>query len=306
MKRRLFKSLRIALLLTLSALTIAILILRHRSPTMSDRFYRARNGRFVQLDSRDHRMRLIFIHDYPNDEPLSWKTDKLTDYLPGRVPVILAPVPLLRLTPMNEESAGPLAASKGLADKKPYPGFGGGYVISTNKPPSNQYPTFSLRTPPATKPAEKPPSAPTLDGFHLGKTVPQRAEPPVYYAGSATAMITRPGTPITIPSLEPETTVVMANASSNRTLTATGANAPPAPPPAWPYRAYSLPHWIVALVVGLYPLIVLTRFVRRQILRWRRRKTVQCLNCGYDIRATPDRCPECGTVTGDSTAPAPA
>jgi hypothetical protein len=60
-------------------------------------------------------------------------------------------------------------------------------------------------------------------------------------------------------------------------------------------RRVWLPCWIVLMAIGALVLLIsrrATRVVRRRYRLTRGR----CSACGYDLRATPDRCPECGTV----------
>lgn len=52
----------------------------------------------------------------------------------------------------------------------------------------------------------------------------------------------------------------------------------------------TVPYWFVALLLAVLPFI----WVRRQRRLARRRRHNLCLNCGYDLRASHDRCPECG------------
>ena len=40
------------------------------------------------------------------------------------------------------------------------------------------------------------------------------------------------------------------------------------------------------------------RLIREKVRRWRRAMDGRCVRCGYDLRATRERCPECGTVIG--------
>jgi hypothetical protein len=50
---------------------------------------------------------------------------------------------------------------------------------------------------------------------------------------------------------------------------------------------------LVAGVFAILPAIVRIRFLRKKYFQ---RRPGICRKCGYDLRATPDRCPECGTV----------
>ena len=50
-----------------------------------------------------------------------------------------------------------------------------------------------------------------------------------------------------------------------------------------------LPYWFIAALTGVLPEIRLCK-------RRRPFGPGYCARCGYDLRATPDRCPECGTV----------
>jgi hypothetical protein len=58
-------------------------------------------------------------------------------------------------------------------------------------------------------------------------------------------------------------------------------------------RVISAPHWLVALATAALPAAWLTRWQRERV-RARRLHGGCCERCGYDLRATRQRCPECG------------
>jgi len=53
------------------------------------------------------------------------------------------------------------------------------------------------------------------------------------------------------------------------------------------------PIWLPATLTAILPALWIFNPRRRQTRRIRKGL---CPSCGYDLRATPDRCPECGTV----------
>jgi hypothetical protein len=60
-------------------------------------------------------------------------------------------------------------------------------------------------------------------------------------------------------------------------------------------RSITVPHWLLILLTAVAPLA----WLRSDLARRHRRRRVRhnlCPRCGYDLRATPERCPECGAT----------
>jgi hypothetical protein len=66
-----------------------------------------------------------------------------------------------------------------------------------------------------------------------------------------------------------------------------------------------LPYWQIAIATLLLPAVRAATFARGRRVRPKRRREGRCTACGYDLRATSDRCPECGAVPSAKDARLP-
>jgi hypothetical protein len=70
-------------------------------------------------------------------------------------------------------------------------------------------------------------------------------------------------------------------------------------PPRW---TVGVPLWFTTLVFAFVP----SRWALHRMRIRRAERVGRCRTCGYDLRATPERCPECGTAVAPKPAEAAA
>lgn len=61
----------------------------------------------------------------------------------------------------------------------------------------------------------------------------------------------------------------------------------------WSYLTLS--YWMPMALLAILPVLSVRRIIMWRRQRWRIRNQC-CVSCGYDLRASNDRCPECGTA----------
>ena len=73
----------------------------------------------------------------------------------------------------------------------------------------------------------------------------------------------------------------------------------------WAFRYLTLPYWLLTTLFAILP-ILWTLHLHRQFRARSRLKRGLCPACGYDLRSSKNRCPECGQLTPvPETVPSP-
>ena len=73
---------------------------------------------------------------------------------------------------------------------------------------------------------------------------------------------------------------------------------PPSDPEAAPYLGLVVPWWVLFFFTAILPCLWTLLHLRPR----RGPRFATCVKCGYDLRASPDKCPECGTAVQASSA----
>jgi hypothetical protein len=73
---------------------------------------------------------------------------------------------------------------------------------------------------------------------------------------------------------------------------------------AWAEHVLLVPLWAIAIVSAILPGWWVVRYRRRRLVRQRQAANL-CLRCGYDLRGSAGRCPECGTAPNQQCELAP-
>ena len=71
-------------------------------------------------------------------------------------------------------------------------------------------------------------------------------------------------------------------------------------------RSVAVAIWPLALATGALPAWWTVLWALRYRIERRRRREGLCKRCGYDLRASPERCPECGTAVDRTEGQSPA